>query len=81
MKVIPLRGAAVPGAAPNVEVVERLEMLLERARAGEIAGLAYGYAEPPGDVGTGWVGGNRMRLAAAVELMHYRFFRWLDDDP
>lgn len=52
-EVVGLRGA-VPVGAPVAEVVEVLEDLLERARAGRLRAVAYVAVGADGAVGTGW---------------------------
>lgn len=42
------------GGTPHELTIERLEGLLERARKGEIQGIAYSLISHVGDTSTGW---------------------------
>jgi hypothetical protein len=67
---------------PDAEVIERIEALLERARAGEIAGIAYAVVQPGGMMGTGWCGGNgtRDRLGFALNILRHRYVQTVIDE-
>jgi hypothetical protein len=43
-----------PSKDPNPEVIAQLEAMLERAKAGEIVGLAYVVEAPDAGFGTGY---------------------------
>ena len=60
-----------PEAEPDPELVERIEELLERAKAGEIQGLMYcGVAGgPDNEVLYGWAGGKNNDLLMSSALM------------
>lgn len=73
------------GGEPNEELVELLEELLEKARSGEILGIA-GAAAYPSPVGTimpvgsfrsGW--SSSVAMAGALENVKYRILRSLND--
>lgn len=53
-KVVSLKVVPAGQGEVNADVVETLEELLGRARAGEVVGLAFVYAKPCNTVGTGW---------------------------
>ena len=56
MAVISFKGGTpIAPDAPSQDVIEVLETLLERAKAGRIRGIAYAYAETD-NVGNGWAG-------------------------
>lgn len=68
--VCALFGGAPAGEA-DAEIIERLEELLEQARRGEIACIAYAYADPGKTKKTGWIGqqGTTDTLGASVSLL------------
>lgn len=67
----PRRLEAVMGIRhPNAELVEILEGLLARAKAGEVVGMSYVTEGLSGDIGTGYT--TRHKLAAIGGL------RWLE---
>lgn len=67
---------------PDHDLIEFLELLLKKARAGAIVGIAVATVGPQEDMGTGWKGSATSRTtAAAVGLLHHRFFSaWCSDD-
>jgi pyruvoyl-dependent arginine decarboxylase (PvlArgDC) len=70
--VVSINGVAPPVALVDDEVVEKLEELLVKAKAGQLIGMVYGMVSPQASVGTGWVGNARSHdmLAAASMLFH-----------
>lgn len=56
--VVGLRGET-PTGQPVADVVQLLEELLERARAGELRGIAYATVERDGAVCHGWTRAGR----------------------
>jgi hypothetical protein len=73
-KIIPLRAGLEPSPAPgdvNPEVVKRLTELLDQAKSGEIAGIAYATLHP-GDMSCYSTCGRTTRglLGALVILQH-----------
>lgn len=61
-------------AKPNRELIEQLEDVLERARTGEIQGVAYVISYQANLVGSGWAGiaGNRMRIMGELyQVLHH----------
>lgn len=80
MTVITLPGVVVAGNTSSAEVIERLESLLERARAGEIAGFSYGYAEPNGDAHFGWVGSNLVTVTGALSIAQHQLISSFSND-
>lgn len=53
-RVVSLRLVAPAEGEVNGDVVGVLEDLLERAKQGEVVGLAFVYTKPCHTVGTGW---------------------------
>ena len=81
MSVVSLRGAT-PSGEPVPEIVNLCEALLERAKSGEIQGLAYAITRRPGDgFGTGWEGnaGFGHQLGAAVGHLFHRYYAGFDE--
>lgn len=65
---------------PQQDVIDRLEVLLTRARAGEIQAIAYGYVNECGNACEGWTvqGGLPHRfeysLGFALNCLTHRYF-------
>lgn len=80
MTVVSLQGIAVPGSRePVADVVERLEMLLQRAREGELHGLAF-VTVVDNAVGHGWVGNAEChRMLAGAAILQYRMAKDSDE--
>jgi hypothetical protein len=59
----------------NQDIVTLLEQLLDRAKRGEIDGIAYATSAPNDVCATGWdgSGGTMFRLHSAVSTLHHRF--------
>lgn len=79
--IAPFNRSPVP-VDPDQGVIDTLESLLERARKGEIAAIAYATLEPNGTVGTAWTGdGSSNLMLDAVSGLQVRYARsWLDSD-
>jgi hypothetical protein len=75
--VVALPGFQVPenGAVPDV--VQQLEEMLERARAGHIKGIAMATVHHDGLAGTAWAGESQFRLGGALLMLQHRFARHL----
>jgi predicted NBD/HSP70 family sugar kinase len=72
--VTPLFGDVPAPGEPDVEIVEKLEELLERAKRGEIEGVGIAIVMP-GDVqATWWRGRKWSDIAAAVGCLSHRIF-------
>ena len=82
-QVVGLRGTPIPGARePMQDVVETLEKYLEKARDGQIRGVAFVFYSADDGVTTGWSVGdsdNRLLLSGAATLLH-RIAKSLDED-
>lgn len=72
IKLVPKTSEAT---GPDAEVIERIEELLERARRGDIVGIAYAVIEQNNGMGTGWCGGHgtRDRIGMAVGILNHRY--------
>lgn len=77
-KIVPLRAGLEPASLagePNLDVVERLSDLLEKAKAGEIIGIAYATLHP-GDFSIYSYKGRTTRgLLGALTLLQYDMCR------
>ena len=73
-EVVSLHGDVREGD-PDPEIVEKLETLLEEARAGQLTGLAYAVTRPGGAVGTAWTGqyGTTFSLGGAISMLQLRY--------
>lgn len=73
-------GPVISADAPDREVVELLEDLLEQARRGEVECLAYAIVRPNREMVWTWGGdGSANLLVAAVAGLHYRYTaKWAD---
>lgn len=67
-----------PKAIP--EVVERLEDLLERAKAGELVGFAYSTQLRGGAWSTGWTAEVGPALLGSIEYLGHRLKNRMDAD-
>jgi hypothetical protein len=64
---------------PQPDVIARLEVLLERAKSGEIQAIAYGYVNESGNACEGWTIGNlptrvEYALGFALNCLQHRYF-------
>ncbi len=69
-----IHGGRAP-AEPSAAIIETLEGLLERARSGNLIGLAYVTVSESGEQGTGWDGeaGSRHPLSSAILMLQHRY--------
>jgi ParB-like chromosome segregation protein Spo0J len=71
---------------PVADVVQRLESLLARAKAGEIRQIAYAFAVSPVDTRVGCSDASdlpeflRHAMGAAISLLQHRWMREWDED-
>ena len=72
--VISLAPGNIPGE-PASEIIATLEGLLERAKQGQLTGLAYATVSLDGSQGTGWdgVAGTRHPLGTAIMVLNHRY--------
>lgn len=62
-----------PSGHPDEEIIGRIEELLERAKKGEIASIAYALTDPGQTLENGWVGQQgttRAMQASVMRLAH-----------
>ena len=74
-KVIPFRVVEPERGEPDADVIAVLEALLERAKAGELAAIAYAAVDTEHSLATGWEGisGTRYPIATALAILHHRY--------
>lgn len=74
MSVVAFKNSIPPGQ-PNPDMVAEVERLLERAKSGELRGLAYATFATGDITGTGWVGsdGSRHPLSSAIAMLSHRY--------
>ena len=75
--VIPIRPNVRPatGKVANPEVIERLEELLDKAKSGEIVGIAYAITDGDDYTGYSWVGRSIRGTLGALDLLHFEMCR------
>lgn len=75
-KVVSLFSGQDP-TAPSQDIIGALAELLERAKAGEIAAIAWTRVDPGGEIATGWDGvvGTRNSLGFAIRLLDADFIQ------
>lgn len=58
----------------NADLVDQLEELLERAKAGSITAMGMAIVNSDGSVGTRWSGGDQtIPMIAAVSMLQHEF--------
>jgi hypothetical protein len=69
-----IHGGRMPGS-PSAEILDDLEMLMARAKAGTLIGFAYATCNEDGSQATGWSGeaGSRHPLGTAVMMLQHRY--------
>ena len=75
-EVVKLRADCGDGAEPSTELIEVVEDLLRRARAGDIQAICYATVRGNGNVSTGWHGadlGHTHKMAAGISFLEHRF--------
>jgi hypothetical protein len=75
-QVVSIHGAT-PHGEPVAEIVETIESLLARARAGDIQAFAFALAHTEGNgFANGWDGnaGTRDQLGSAIAHLSHRYF-------
>ena len=73
MSVVTLYGEPA-SAAGNPDLVDQLEELLERARAGSITAMGMAFVNADGSVSTRWSGGDQsIPMVAAISMLHHEF--------
>lgn len=81
MTVVKLGGRLLPGEH-NQELVDALEELTERARRGEIIGLAWAGVTGNRNLINGWdgSGGTIFDLGAGIMALHSRYANYMMED-
>jgi hypothetical protein len=76
-------GRVAAGNEPVQEVIDVLEMMLARAKAGELRAFAYAHIDGGGYGTTGWVIGtvDAGVLVGAVTRLHYKLNKAWDEAP
>ena len=60
--------------AGNPDLIEQLEELLERARAGSITAMGMAFVNVDGSISTRWSGGDQsIPMIAAVSMLKHEF--------
>lgn len=74
MTVVAFKNSIPPGEA-NPDMVAVIEDLLDRAKSGELRGLAYATFASGDITGTGWEGsdGSRHPLSSAIAMLQHRY--------
>lgn len=73
-KVVSLDGTDITPSVMSADVVEMLEELLDRARAGAIQGVAVALVKDDGNLATRWAGvTNAIPMAAAIGRLHFDY--------
>lgn len=74
-------GRIVATNEPVQDIIEELEMLLARAKVGELRAFAYAHVDGGSFSSTGWVAGtvDAVVLVGAVTRLHYKLNKSWDD--
>lgn len=74
MSVVNLWTGEPSSAAGNPDLIDQLEELLERARAGSITAMGMALVNSDGTIGTRWSGGDQtLPMIAAVAMLQHEF--------
>jgi len=74
MTVVNLWTGEPSSAAGNDDLVEQLEELIARARAGSITAMGMAYVNADGSIATRWSGGDQaVPMIAAVSMLQHEF--------
>lgn len=81
-KLVNIRGEPIGGLGePSPRVIEHLELLLEKAKTGEIVGIAYAVNNADRSVGWNWCGSLRnVTIIGALAGAQYEMTRRLVDE-
>lgn len=67
-------------AEPRDELIKRLEVMLEEAKAGELIAAAFATEKRGGNISTGWTTpANNFTLMSACSILHQRMAASLAD--
>ena len=74
MTVINLHNGEPASIAGNDNLIEQLEELLARARAGTITAMGMAFVNVDGTISTRWSGGDQsIPMIAAISMLHHEF--------
>ena len=74
MSVVNLWSGEPSSAEGNPDLVEQLEELLARARAGSITAMGMAFVNSDGSIATRWSGGDQsVPMIAAVSMLQHEF--------
>ena len=74
MTVVNLWSGEPSSAAGNADLVDQLEELLARARAGSITAMGMAFVNADGSIATRWSGGDQsIPMIAAVSMLQHEF--------
>lgn len=72
--VVRLTDGEPASAAGNADLVDQLEELLVRARAGSITAMGMAFVKADGSISTRWSGGDQsIPMIAAISMLHHEF--------
>lgn len=78
-KVTSIRGYAIPEPGqPQPEVVQELEMLLDRAKSGEVIGILWSTSHPDGTSSNHFIGRISRSMVGSAFAVMSRVSRELD---
>ena len=76
MSVVNLWSGEPSSAEGNPDLVDQLEELLARARAGSITAMGMAFVNADGTIATRWSGGDQaVPMMAAVSMLQHEFLR------
>ena len=74
MTVVNLWSGEPSSAAGNPDLVEQLEELIARAKAGSITAMGMAFVNADGSIATRWSGGDQtVPMIAAVSMLQHEF--------
>ena len=74
MTVVNLWSGEPSSAAGNPDLVEQLEELIARAKAGSITAMGMAFVNADGSLATRWSGGDQtVPMIAAVSMLQHEF--------
>lgn len=79
-KVLALKGSEIRPSEPVVPIIEKLEELLEKAKAGEIRCIAYVWIDGGDCINRNWHRGDKYnsQLLGSITDMQYHFMKEWD---
>lgn len=78
MSVVNLWNGEPSSLAGNPDLVDQLEELLARAKAGSITAMGFALVNSDGSIGTRWSGGDQsIPMIAATSMLQHEFLSGL----